>query len=158
MLTGDSRAVGEAVARELGLDEVHAELLPGDKVDRVEALLREKAPKEQLVFVGDGINDAPVLSRADIGVAMGAMGSDAAIEAADVVLMDDDLSKLPVAVRIARKTLRIVHQNIVFALGVKFLVLALSAVGRANMWMAVFADVGVSVLAILNASRMLRTK
>ena len=137
---------------------MHAELLPGDKVDRVEALLREKVPKEQLVFVGDGINDAPVLSRADIGVAMGAMGSDAAIEAADVVLMDDDLSKLPVAVRIARKTLRIVHQNIVFALGVKFLVLALSAVGRANMWMAVFADVGVSVLAILNASRMLRTK
>ena len=156
MLTGDSRAVGEAVAKELGLDEVHAGLLPGDKVDRVEALLAEKAPGEQLVFVGDGINDAPVLSRADVGVAMGAMGSDAAIEAADVVLMDDDLSKLPAAVAIARKTLRIVRQNIVFALGVKFLVLALSAVGRANMWMAVFADVGVSVLAILNASRMLR--
>ena len=156
MLTGDSRAVGEAVAQELGLDEVHAELLPGDKVDRVEALLAEKAPGEQLVFVGDGINDAPVLSRADVGVAMGAMGSDAAIEAADVVLMDDDLSKLPAAVAIARKTQRIVRQNIVFALGVKFLVLALSAVGRANMWMAVFADVGVSVLAILNASRMLR--
>ena len=158
MLTGDSQAVGQAVARQLGLDEVHAELLPGDKVDQVERLLQSKGPKEQLVFVGDGINDAPVLSRADIGVAMGAMGSDAAIEAADVVLMDDDLSKLPVAVRIARRTLAIVHQNIWFALGVKFLVLFLSAIGRANMWMAVFADVGVSVLAILNASRMLRAK
>jgi Cd2+/Zn2+-exporting ATPase len=122
----------------------------------VEALLKEKNPNENLVFVGDGINDAPVLSRADIGVAMGAMGSDAAIEAADIVLMDDDLSKLPVAVNIARKTLRIVRQNIVFALTVKFLVLALSAVGLANMWMAVFADVGVSVIAILNASRMLK--
>ena len=158
MLTGDSRAVGEAVGRELGLDEVHAELLPGDKVDQVERLLERKGPKEQLVFVGDGINDAPVLSRADIGVAMGALGSDAAIEAADIVLMDDDLAKLPLAVRIARKTLRIVRQNVVFALSVKFLVLFLSAIGRANMWMAVFADVGVSVLAILNASRMLRAK
>ncbi len=158
MLTGDAPAVGEAVGRALGLDEVHAGLLPGDKVEWVERLLAAKRPGEQLIFVGDGINDAPVLSRADIGVAMGAMGSDAAIEAADVVLMDDDLTKLPVAVRIARKTLRIVRQNIVLALGIKFLVLGLSAVGLANMWMAVFADVGVSVLAILNASRMLNTK
>ena len=158
MLTGDSQAVGQAVARQLGLDEVHAELLPGDKVDQVEGLLQTKGPKEQLVFVGDGINDAPVLSRADIGVAMGAMGSDAAIEAADIVLMDDDLKKLPVAVRIARKTLRIVRENIVFALAVKFLVLILSAVGVANMWWAVFADVGVSVIAILNSMRMLNAK
>ena len=124
----------------------------------MEALLAEKHPRENLVFVGDGINDAPVLSRADIGVAMGALGSDAAIEAADIVLMDDDLLKLPVAVRIARKTLTIVHQNVAFALGVKLLVLILSAVGQANMWAAVFADVGVSVLAILNASRMLKAK
>ena len=158
MLTGDSQAVGQAVARQLGLDEVHAELLPGDKVDQVERLLQSKGPKDQLVFVGDGINDAPVLSRADIGVAMGAMGSDAAIEAADIVLMDDDLKKLPVAVRIARKTLRIVRENIVFALAVKFLVLILSAVGVANMWWAVFADVGVSVIAILNSMRMLNAK
>ena len=158
MLTGDSQAVGQAVARQLGLDEVHAELLPGDKVDQVERLLQSKRPKEQLVFVGDGINDAPVLSRADIGVAMGAMGSDAAIEAADIVLMDDDLKKLPVAVRIARKTLRIVRENIVFALAVKFLVLILSALGKANMWWAVFADVGVSVIAILNSMRMLNAK
>ena len=156
MLTGDSQAVGQAVAGQLGLDEVHAELLPGDKVDQVERLLQSKGPKEQLVFVGDGINDAPVLSRADIGVAMGAMGSDAAIEAADIVLMDDDLNKLPVAVRIARKTLRIVRENIVFAL--KFLVLILSALGVANMWWAVFADVGVSVIAILNSMRMLNAK
>ena len=146
------------MARELGLDEVHAELLPGDKVDQVERLLAQKQPKENLVFVGDGINDAPVLSRADIGVAMGALGSDAAIEAADIVLMDDDLSKLAQAVRIARKTLSIVRQNIVFALAVKGLVLVLSALGYVGMWWAVFADVGVSVLAILNASRMLRAK
>ena len=158
MLTGDSQAVGQAVAGQLGLDEVHAELLPGDKVDQVERLLQSKGPKEQLVFVGDGINDAPVLSRADIGVAMGAMGSDAAIEAADIVLMDDDLNKLPVAVRLARKTLRIVRENIVFALAVKFLVLILSALGVANMWWAVFADVGVSVIAILNSMRMLNAK
>lgn len=158
MLTGDSQAVGQAVAGQLGLDEVHAELLPGDKVDQVERLLQSKGSKEQLVFVGDGINDAPVLSRADIGVAMGAMGSDAAIEAADIVLMDDDLKKLPVAVRIARKTLRIVRENIVFALAVKFLVLILSALGVANMWWAVFADVGVSVIAILNSMRMLNAK
>jgi Cd2+/Zn2+-exporting ATPase len=156
MLTGDSPDVAKAVGDQLGVDEVHAGLLPADKVDWVERLLADKQPREQLLFVGDGINDAPVLSRADIGVAMGAMGSDAAIEAADIVLMDDDLSKLPVAVRIARKTLAIVRQNIVFALGVKFLVLILSAVGLANMWMAVFADVGVMVIAICNASRMLK--
>ena len=156
MLTGDALPVAQAVQKELGVDEVHAGLLPGDKVEQVERLLADKRPKEQLVFVGDGINDAPVLTRADIGVAMGAMGSDAAIEAADIVLMDDDLTKLALAVRIARKTLRIVRENIVFALGVKAVVLVLSAIGMANMWMAVFADVGVSVIAILNASRMLR--
>ena len=158
MLTGDAQSAAEGVARELGLDEFHAELLPGDKVDQVERLLAQKQPKENLVFVGDGINDAPVLSRADIGVAMGALGSDAAIEAADIVLMDDDLSKLAQAVRIARKTLSIVRQNIVFALAVKGLVLVPSALGYVGMWWAVFADVGVSVLAILNASRMLRAK
>ena len=158
MLTGDAQGAAQAVAEELGLDRFFAQLLPAGKVERVEELLREKHPKENLVFVGDGINDAPVLSRADIGVAMGALGSDAAIEAADIVLMDDDLLKLPAAVRIARKTLSIVRQNVVFALGVKLLVLALSAAGRANMWAAVFADVGVSVLAILNASRMLKAK
>ena len=158
LLTGDAKDVGEAVAQELGLDEAYTQLLPGDKVERVEALLQETSPKGKLAFVGDGINDAPVLSRADVGVAMGAMGSDAAIEAADIVLMDDDLTKLPVAVRIARKTQCIVRENIVFALAVKFLVLILSAVGRANMWWAVFADVGVSVLAILNSMRMLNAK
>ena len=156
MLTGDAQAVGEDVARRLGLDEVHAQLLPADKVDQVEALLRERTGKGKLAFVGDGINDAPVLSRADLGIAMGGLGSDAAIEAADVVLMDDKPSKIAVAIRIARKTLSIVRQNIVFALGVKLLVLVLGAVGRANMWGAVFADVGVSVLAILNAMRALR--
>jgi len=158
MLTGDAQGAAQYVARELGLDQFYAQLLPADKVERVEELLRSKLPKEQLVFVGDGINDAPVLSRADIGVAMGALGSDAAIEAADIVLMDDDLAKLPVAVRIAKKTMAIVRQNIVFALSVKILVLVLSAMGRASMWAAVFADVGVSVLAILNSSRMLRAK
>ncbi|MCI9169637.1 MAG: cadmium-translocating P-type ATPase [Lawsonibacter sp.] len=158
MLTGDAQGAAQAAAGALGLDQFYAQLLPADKVERVEALLAEKGPREKLVFVGDGINDAPVLSRADIGVAMGALGSDAAIEAADIVLMDDDLLKLPAAVRIARKTLSIVRQNVVFALGVKLLVLILSAIGRANMWAAVFADVGVSVLAILNASRMLRVK
>lgn len=156
MLTGDSLPVAQAVAQQLSLDDIHANLLPDQKVEQVEQLLAKKSPKEQLVFVGDGINDAPVLSRADIGVAMGAMGSDAAIEAADVVLMDDDLTKLATAVSIARKTLTIVRQNIVLALGTKFLVLALSVFGKATMWMAVFADVGVAVLAILNASRMLR--
>ena len=157
MLTGDAKAVGESVAQELGLDEVHTQLLPADKVTRVEALLGEVSPKGALAFVGDGINDAPVLSRADIGIAMGGLGSDAAIEAADVVLMDDKPSKLADAIRIARRTLAIVRQNIVFALAVKFLVLALSAAGVANMWEAVFADVGVSVIAILNAMRALKT-
>ena len=157
MLTGDAKAVGESVAQELGLDEVHTQLLPADKVTRVEALLGEVSPKGALAFVGDGINDAPVLSRADIGSAMGGLGSDAAIEAADIVLMDDKPSKLADAIRIARRTLAIVRQNIVFALAVKFLVLALSAAGAANMWEAVFADVGVSVIAILNAMRALKT-
>lgn len=156
MLTGDKRNVAEAVAKEIGLDEVHAELLPGDKVDRVEELLRELKENEKLAFVGDGINDAPVLSRADVGIAMGSMGSDAAIEAADVVLMDDDPGKIADIVRISRKTMGIVIQNIVFALGVKFIVLAMGAFGVANMWEAVFADVGVSVIAILNAMRALR--
>ena len=157
MLTGDAKAVGESVAQELGLDEVHTQLLPADKATRVEALLGEVSPKGALAFVGDGINDAPVLSRADIGIAMGGLGSDAAIEAADIVLMDDKPSKLADAIRIARRTLAIVRQNIVFALAVKFLVLALSAAGVANMWEAVFADVGVSVIAILNAMRALKT-
>ena len=157
MLTGDAKAVGESVAQELGLDEVHTQLLPADKVTRVEALLGEVSPKGALAFVGDGINAAPVLSRADIGIAMGGLGSDAAIEAADIVLMDDKPSKLADAIRIARRTLAIVRQNIVFALAVKFLVLALSAAGVANMWEAVFADVGVSVIAILNAMRALKT-
>ena len=157
MLTGDAKAVGESVAQELGLDEVHTQLLPADKVTRVEALLGEVSPKGALAFVGDGINDAPVLSRADIGIAMGGLGSDAAIEAADIVLMDDKPSKLADAIRIARRTLAIVRQNIVFSLAVKFLVLALSAAGVANMWEAVFADVGVSVIAILNAMRALKT-
>ena len=156
MLTGDAKAVGESVAKELGIDEVHAGLLPGDKVDRVEVLLREKSERGKLAFVGDGINDAPVLSRADIGIAMGALGSDAAIEAADIVLMDDKPSKLAEAMKISKRTLRIVRQNIVFALAVKAAVLVLSAFGLSNMWEAVFADVGVSVLAILNASRALK--
>ncbi len=158
MLTGDRRAVGEAVAARLGLDEVHAELLPGDKVIEVEKLLETETGKEKVAFVGDGINDAPVLSRADIGIAMGSMGSDAAIEAADVVLMDDDPRKIAAVVRISRKTMVIVKENIVFALGVKALVLLMGAVGVATMWEAVFADVGVSVIAILNAMRALRTK
>ena len=146
MLTGDRKDVGEAVAESLGIDEVYTDLLPGDKVDKVEALLGELGEKEKLGFVGDGINDAPVLSRADIGIAMGSMGSDAAIEAADVVLMDDNILKISSIMRIAGKTLQIVHQNIVFALGVKVLVLILGALGMANMWEAVFADVGVSVV------------
>lgn len=158
MLTGDAKQVGESVAKELGLDQVYAELLPADKVDRVEELLREKSKKGKLAFVGDGINDAPVLSRADIGIAMGAMGSDAAIEAADIVLMDDKPSKIAEAIRVSRKTLRIARQNIIFALAVKLLILVLGAIGLANMWEAVFADVGVSVLAILNAMRALRSK
>ena len=158
MLTGDRKAVGEAVAEKLGLDEVFTELLPADKVEQVERLLDGQAEGRKLAFVGDGINDAPVLTRADIGIAMGSMGSDAAIEAADVVLMDDDPARISVVVRISRKTLSIVKQNIVFALGVKALVLALGAFGMANMWEAVFADVGVSVIAILNAMRALKTK
>lgn len=158
MLTGDRKAVGEAVAEKLGLDEVFTELLPADKVEQVECLLAGQAEGRKLAFVGDGINDAPVLTRADIGIAMGSMGSDAAIEAADVVLMDDDPARISVVVRISRKTLSIVKQNIVFALGVKALVLALGAFGMANMWEAVFADVGVSVIAILNAMRALKTK
>ena len=158
MLTGDSQAVGEAVAAKLGLDEVHAQLLPGDKVDRLEELLSRKSANGVLAYVGDGVNDAPVLSRADVGIAMGGMGSDAAIEAADVVLMDDDPAKLTEAMDIARKCLRIVRENIVFALAVKALFLVLGAFGVASMWEAVFADVGVAVIAILNASRMLRVK
>lgn len=158
MLTGDRREAAEMAARELGIDEVHYELLPDDKVSKVEQLLSEEPPKARLAFVGDGINDAPVLTRADVGIAMGSMGSDAAIEAADVVLMDDDVRKIAAVVRIARKTLGIVRQNIIFALAVKLLVLILGATGYANMWAAVFADVGVSVLAILNSMRALRGK
>ena len=156
LLTGDAKDVGEAVAKELGLDEAYTQLLPGDKVERVEALLQETSPKGKLAFVGDGINDAPVLSRADIGIAMGALGSDAAIEAADLVLMDDKPSKIAKAMEISKRTLRIVRQNIVFALAVKLLVLMLTPFGLANLWEAVFADVGVMVLAILNASRALQ--
>ena len=158
MLTGDAEPVAKAVSAELGLDEYHAGLLPGGKVDQIETLLAAKQPKENLAFVGDGINDAPVLSRADVGIAMGALGSDAAIEAADVVLMDDDPAKIALAMRIARRTLRIVYQNIVFALAIKFACLVLGALGLASMWTAIFADVGVMVLAVLNATRALYTK
>ena len=156
MLTGDREEAARAVADELGIDEVYAQLLPGDKVAKVEELLKRQNEKEKLAFAGDGINDAPVLTRADIGIAMGSMGSDAAIEAADVVLMDDDVQKIASVVKISRKTLKIVKQNIVFALGVKALVLVLGALGMANMWEAVFADVGVSVIAILNSMRALK--
>ena len=156
MLSGDQKEIVEKVAGELGIDEYHAQLLPADKVDRVEKLLEQKSEKDKVAFVGDGINDAPVLTRADIGIAMGSMGSDAAIEAADVVLMDDDVTKIASVVKISRKTLSIVKQNIVFALGVKALVLILGAFGVANMWEAVFADVGVSVIAILNSMRTLK--
>ena len=158
MLTGDAEPVARAVANQLGLDEYHAGLLPGDKVDQIETLLAAKGPKENLAFVGDGINDAPVLSRADLGIAMGALGSDAAIEAADIVLMDDDPAKIALAMRIARRTLRIVYENIVFALAIKFACLILGALGLASMWTAIFADVGVMVLAVLNATRALYTK
>lgn len=158
MLTGDADAVGQKVSGRLGLDQAYTELLPADKVERVETLLREKTEKGSLVFVGDGINDAPVLARADVGIAMGGLGSDAAIEAADVVLMTDEPSKIATVMKIARKTIRIANQNIVFALGIKFLVLILGALGYANMWAAVFADVGVSVIAILNAIRAMRVK
>ena len=158
MLTGDAEPVAKAVSAQLGLDEYHAGLLPGDKVDQIETLIAAKKSKENLAFVGDGINDAPVLSRADVGIAMGALGSDAAIEAADVVLMDDDPAKITLAMRIARRTLRIVYENIVFALAVKFACLLLGAIGMASMWTAIFADVGVMVIAVLNATRALYTK
>ena len=158
MLTGDQSAVAQSVAKELGVDEVHAELLPGDKVEQVERLMKQKPEGAMLAFVGDGINDAPVLRRADLGIAMGGVGSDAAIEAADIVLMDDDPRKLPCAIRIARRTLRIANQNIIFALSVKAIILIMGAMGLANMWLAVFADVGVSFLAILNAMRAMRAK
>lgn len=158
MLTGDSRKVAEHVAADLGIDEVYAELLPADKVSRVEELLAEKPEKAKLAFAGDGINDAPVLSRADIGIAMGAMGSDAAIEAADIVLMDDDPLKIAKAIKISRKCLRIVYENIWFAIGIKLICLVLGAVGIANMWLAIFADVGVMIIAVLNAIRALFVK
>lgn len=158
MLTGDIDRVAQQVAGELGVDRVYSELLPADKVSKVEELLAKKSEKEKLAFVGDGINDAPVLSRADIGIAMGAMGSDAAIEAADVVLMDDDPMKIVKAIRIAKKCMRIVYENIYFAIGIKVICLILGAVGIANMWVAIFADVGVMVLAVLNAIRTLFVK
>lgn len=158
MLTGDSKLVADSVAAKLGIDRVESELLPGDKVSKIEEILAAKLPQEKLAFVGDGINDAPVLSRADIGIAMGAMGSDAAIEAADIVLMDDDPAKIAVAMKISRKTIRIVYENIVFALVVKFVCLLLGALGIANMWIAIIADVGVMVVAVLNATRALMTK
>ena len=158
MLTGDAKAVADQVAGELGVDQVYSELLPGDKVEKVEELLQEKAAAEKLAFVGDGINDAPVLGRADIGIAMGAMGSDAAIEAADVVLMDDDPAKIAKSIQISRRCLGIVYQNIVFAIGVKLICLVLGALGIANMWLAIFADVGVMILAVLNAIRALYVK
>ena len=158
MLTGDSRKAAEQTAKTLGIDQVYSELLPGDKVQKVEELLLEKEGKEKLVFVGDGINDAPVLTRADIGIAMGAMGSDAAIEAADVVLMDDDPLKISKAIKISQKCLRIVYQNIIFALAIKFACLGLGALGIANMWFAIFADVGVTIIAVLNAVRALRVQ
>lgn len=156
MLTGDSKKVADAAASDLGIDEVYSELLPADKVAKVEELLSKKPKKDKLAFVGDGINDAPVLTLSDIGIAMGALGSDAAIEAADVVLMDDDPLKISKAIRISRKCLGIVYQNIVFALVIKFACLGLGAVGIANMWFAIFADVGVMILAVLNAIRALR--
>ena len=158
MLTGDTDRVAKQVAAELGIDEVHSELLPGDKVTEVEKLLSRKKGNKKLAFVGDGINDAPVLTRADIGIAMGAMGADAAIEAADVVLMDDDPSKIAKAIRIAKKCMRIVYENIYFAIGIKLICLLLGAVGIANMWVAIFADVGVMVIAVLNAIRVLFVK
>ena len=158
MLTGDAKNVAEQVASELGIEEVYSELLPADKVTKVEELLEKKSAKEKLAFVGDGINDAPVLSRADIGIAMGALGSDAAIEAADIVLMDDDPLKIAKAIKISRKCLRIVYENIYFAIGIKVLCLVLGALGIANMWAAIFADVGVMVIAVLNAIRTLFVK
>ena len=158
MLTGDAKEVAKQVAEKLHLDEVYSELLPQDKVEKVEALLEGRNAKEKLAFVGDGINDAPVLSRADIGIAMGAMGSDAAIEAADIVLMDDNPLKIVKAIKISRKCMKIVYQNIFFSIGIKVICLILGALGIANMWLAIFADVGVMVLAVLNAIRVLFTK
>ena len=158
MLTGDAKRVADQVAQDLGVDQVYSQLLPADKVEKVEALLKDKPEKAKLAFVGDGINDAPVLRRANIGIAMGAMGSDAAIEAADVVLMDDDPMQISKAIKISRKCLRIVYQNIVFAIGVKLVCLALGAIGIANMWLAIFADVGVMIIAVLNAIRALFVK
>ena len=158
MLTGDAKSVADQVAGELGINYVYSELLPGDKVAKVEELLEEKGTKEKLAFVGDGINDAPVLSRADVGIAMGALGSDAAIEAADIVLMDDDPHKIVKAIKIAKKCMRIVYENIYFAIGIKVICLILGAVGIANMWLAIFADVGVMVIAVLNAIRTLFVK
>ncbi|MDY2852248.1 MAG: HAD-IC family P-type ATPase, partial [Acidaminococcus fermentans] len=155
MLTGDEKRTAEAVAKELGIDEVHSELLPQGKVEQVEELIRRKDPKEKVAFVGDGINDAPVLSLADVGIAMGALGSDAAIEAADVVLMDDDPLKISKAIRIARKCVGIVYQNIVFAIGIKGISLVLGALGFINMWFAIFADTGVLILCVLNSMRCL---
>ena len=156
MLTGDAKKTAEKVAKEIGMDKVCSELLPADKVNEVEKLLAQKNTKEKLAFVGDGINDAPVLSRADIGIAMGALGSDAAIEAADIVLMDDDPAKISLAMKISLKTLKIVKENIVFALAIKAICLILGALGIAGMWLAIFADVGVMVLAVLNATRALK--
>ncbi|CCY16879.1 heavy metal translocating P-type ATPase [Eubacterium sp. CAG:786] len=156
MLTGDRKAAAEAIARTAGIDEFHAELLPDGKVSQVEALYKAKPENSTLVFVGDGMNDAPALARADVGIAMGAMGSDAAIEAADIVLMNDNIESLPTAMRISRKTHSIVMQNIVFAIGVKVLIMLLTAFGITNMWVAVFGDVGVAVIAILNAMRTMR--
>ena len=158
MLTGDAQKVADQVGKELGIDQVYSELLPADKVEKVEELLQTKPEKAKLAFVGDGINDAPVLRRADIGIAMGAMGSDAAIEAADVVLMDDDPLKISKAIKISRKCLGIVYQNIVFAIGIKLICLVLGAFGIADMWLAIFADVGVMVLAVLNAIRAMFVK
>lgn len=156
MLTGDNKFAADSIAAELNISEVHSELLPQDKVNIVEKLLSEKGQKDKLVFVGDGINDAPVLTRADIGIAMGALGSDAAIEAADVVLMDDNPEKIPLAVGISKKCIKIVYENIYFAIGVKAICLLLGAFGIANMWTAIFADVGVMIIAVLNAIRALR--
>lgn len=158
MLTGDQKGVADKVAGQLGITEYYAELLPGDKVDHVEKLLAEKSEKGRLIFVGDGINDAPVLARADIGIAMGGLGSDAAIEAADIVIMTDEPAKITTAMHISKETLKIVKQNIIFAIGVKVLVLILAALGVASMWWAVFADVGVAFIAILNAMRALKLK
>jgi Cd2+/Zn2+-exporting ATPase len=156
MLTGDNKAVGKMIANSIGIDKVYAELLPGDKVDKLEELLYQTSPKRTLAYVGDGINDAPVLARADVGIAMGALGSDAAIEAADVVIMTDEPSKIPVAIRISKKIIGIANQNIIFAIGVKIAILILSALGITGLWVAIFGDVGVTIIAVLNSFRALR--